>query len=462
MGNIEKIYQDLTNVDIQQQQELWDERGKGYYGEFLVFRELYPDLPGNCKILMNIQIPVTPGKTTEIDLLLIHETGLYVFEMKHYKGTIYGDPQRRVWTQYFRTAPNHTFRNPIEQNRYHIQALQNRYPQIPIHSLIVFTSPECDLRATCDVPDITLCRLSNLMGQLRTLTSRPSVLDMERLDGLFRDLMQFSPMMQKTVTVTGEPLPFHKYATFIADRFKEDLAQQEADYQTAVQRLQKTYAEKSAQVEATCRSDAEFAKIRSRAAILTAALVCVGCIVVSFLTCKLHQTHCDQQVSAAQEELAQFAQKFQSATFYESEDITMTEDFITVSNLQLTPSNDVENAVNFGFTLDWNGEYYGASIDRDTTLIVARTDGSIKEYAMPDGYFPYTSSSELLLGEGNAWYTARPTWEFPVYQITDTPLEDISYIKLTSLDIWVMESGKPTVVASGYEVEIYNQTNSEG
>lgn len=440
MDNIEKVYQQLTNVDIQQQQELWDERGKGYYGEFLVFRELYPSLPGNCKILMNIQIPVTSGKTTEIDLLLIHETGLYVFEMKHYKGTIYGDPQRRVWTQYFRTAPNNTFRNPIEQNRYHIQALQNRYPQLPIHSLIVFTNPECDLRATCDSPDITLCRLSDLTAHLRALTSRPSVLDMEQLDGLFRDLMQFSPMMQKTVTVAGDPIPFHEYLTFIADRFKEDLAQ----------------------VEATCRSDARSAKIRSRSAVLTAVLVCIGCIIVSYLTCKLHQTYCDHQISAAQEELAQFAQKFQPANFLENEDLTMTENFITVSNLQLTASNDVENAVNFGFTLDWNGEYYGATISHDSTLIVARKDGSIKEYSLPDGYFPYSSPSiDLLLGKGNVWYSARPSWEFPVYQITDTPLEDISYIKLTSLDIWVIESGKPAVVASGYEVEIYAQESAE-
>ena len=37
MSDIESIYQKLTNVDIHQQKQLWDERGKGYYGEFLVF-----------------------------------------------------------------------------------------------------------------------------------------------------------------------------------------------------------------------------------------------------------------------------------------------------------------------------------------------------------------------------------------------------------------------------------------
>ena len=71
---------------MQEQKKLWDERGKGYYGEFLVFTELYKNIKGNCKILMNLEVPTDNGKTTEIDLIMIHENGIYVFEIKHYKG----------------------------------------------------------------------------------------------------------------------------------------------------------------------------------------------------------------------------------------------------------------------------------------------------------------------------------------------------------------------------------------
>ena len=83
--NISETYKKLTGVDIEQQKYMWDERGKGYYGEFLVFREIYSYISGCCKILMNIEIPTLEGGTTEIDLVMIHETGLYVFEIKHYK-----------------------------------------------------------------------------------------------------------------------------------------------------------------------------------------------------------------------------------------------------------------------------------------------------------------------------------------------------------------------------------------
>ena len=83
--DIKNVYKQLTNVDIEEQKRLWDERGKGYYGEYLVFFELYKKMAGNGKILMNLNIPTENGGTTEIDLLLIHETGIYVFEIKNLK-----------------------------------------------------------------------------------------------------------------------------------------------------------------------------------------------------------------------------------------------------------------------------------------------------------------------------------------------------------------------------------------
>lgn len=125
---LKETYRQLTNVDIIEQKQIWDERGKGYYGEYLLFCELYKEISGECKILMNLNIPVNAMNTTEIDLLLIHETGLYVFEVKHYTGTIYGKDTDAFWTQYFRTAKNEVFKNPIEQNGYHIRALKNKIP----------------------------------------------------------------------------------------------------------------------------------------------------------------------------------------------------------------------------------------------------------------------------------------------------------------------------------------------
>jgi len=222
MANIDEVYRNLTGVDMKTQRLLWDERGKGYYGEYLVFRELYPKLTGCCKILMNLQIPTGDGRTTEIDLLLIHETGLYVFEIKHYKGTIYGKSSDQKWTQYFRTAPNSHFYNPILQNQYHIKALQKMFSGIPIHSLIVFTSPECDLRVDCNNPAITVCRLGNMNVLYHLLATRSKLFDITRIDNIFNELVPFSPITTKLITPEGESVPFPHYINIIiADFHKE-------------------------------------------------------------------------------------------------------------------------------------------------------------------------------------------------------------------------------------------------
>ncbi len=63
---------------------------KGNYGEYLTFLQL-EKLEGNNKVLCNLYIPKQDGSTTEIDLIMINKSGIYVFESKNYSGWIFGD-----------------------------------------------------------------------------------------------------------------------------------------------------------------------------------------------------------------------------------------------------------------------------------------------------------------------------------------------------------------------------------
>ena len=434
MAYIDEVYRNLTGVDITTQRLLWDERGKGYYGEYLVFKELYPKLSGYCKILMNLQVPTGDGRTTEIDLLLIHETGLYVFEMKHYKGTIYGKASDQKWTQYFRTAPNSHFYNPILQNQYHIKALQKMFPGIPIHSLIVFTSPECDLRVECNELDITVCQLGNLYIPLHLLDTRNKLFDINRINGIFNELAPFSPITTKPVTIDGESIPFHQYINTIIKDFHNEKDNAKNAFLAAEKNERK----------------------KTLVTITSAAIAVVVCIILSFFACSQYRTYADGQIAAAEQELSEFAQKFEHVGPYNNGHIVMADGFITASDVQLSKSVDVEDAVNLYFTLDWNGEYYGANISRDVNIIVILKDGTVKEYDILESSFPY-KSSDLRLGKGNSWYGAYTTYEFPVHELSGLKIGDISYIKLSGLDVWVTkaDSYKPVLIGTGYEVRIY-------
>lgn len=76
---------------------------KGKYGEYLTYKKL-EQIKGMHKILTNVYLPTRNGNTTEIDLIYIHESGIYVLESKNYGGWIFGNEYDKSWTQVFRVC----------------------------------------------------------------------------------------------------------------------------------------------------------------------------------------------------------------------------------------------------------------------------------------------------------------------------------------------------------------------
>ena len=97
--------------------------------------------------MKNIYVPYG-NQTTEIDVLMIHETGIYVIESKNYSGWIFGSENQQQWTQMLNSYTKKRFYNPIWQNRTHIRALSNyiNIDKSKIKSYIVF-SDRCELKA---------------------------------------------------------------------------------------------------------------------------------------------------------------------------------------------------------------------------------------------------------------------------------------------------------------------------
>ena len=239
------IYQKLTGIKIDEQMKLWDARGKGYYGEYLLFSELYNKVSGTCKILMNLQIPSEHGKTTEIDLLVIHETGLYVFEAKHYKGTIYGKIDEPRWTQYFRTAPNQSFNSPIMQNRWHIEQLSKLYPNLPIRSFIVFTNEECTLNVIGGMKDTTLCYLHNMRRMFEDMCAKAAVcMNMEQIDEVFRSLTIHSPMQMDCIYDNGVVMNLYDFVAQATAMHTAKLREDERGHEEKLRVEQEAHSKK--------------------------------------------------------------------------------------------------------------------------------------------------------------------------------------------------------------------------
>lgn len=119
----------------------------GVYGEYLTY-EYLNYTPGYSKTLCNLYIERADGFISEIDLVFIHETGIYIIESKNYSGWIYGHENDQYWTQVLKDRRKFRFYNPIKQNEKHLEAvlevlyaLTNKF----VYNLVVF-SERCELK----------------------------------------------------------------------------------------------------------------------------------------------------------------------------------------------------------------------------------------------------------------------------------------------------------------------------
>ena len=177
-------------------------RNIGEFGEFITYCEIRK--LGFNSIFTNVYLPSLDGNTTEVDLIALHKTGIYVFEVKNYSGWIYGDEFQKNWTATLNRNTKNQFYNPIRQNYGHIESLKTfikNTNEDTFHSYIVF-SVRCKIqklnkKSSDDVICITKQELLARTVK-RHLTTRKEVLmeqeiyDIERvLEGQCRQSAEF-------------------------------------------------------------------------------------------------------------------------------------------------------------------------------------------------------------------------------------------------------------------------------
>jgi hypothetical protein len=185
----------------------FSELDAGSYGEYLIYVRLkYLERSGG-KFLFNLYIPKLDGSTTEIDVVLIHPKGLFVFESKNFSGWIFGNESHEYWTQTLSSvrglaAHKERFYNPIRQNAKHIVNLRRVLDVAePIWSIIVF-SDRCefkDLTVSEDKPYRVL-QLADLSVTLEQLTNGAVREDRSpiEVDRLYERLFPYSQVDQDT------------------------------------------------------------------------------------------------------------------------------------------------------------------------------------------------------------------------------------------------------------------------
>ena len=437
--NIDSVYTQLTGVNIAEQQQLWDERGKGYYGEYLVFSELCLSLPGFSKILMNVQIPGTKAEKTELDLVLLHETGIYVFEIKHYKGTIYGSSNQERWTQYFRTTKNSHFYSPVFQNRGHIEALRAIFPSMPFFSFIVFTNPDVDLRVKNSEPNVVVCRLHEMMRYLSDVisTRRQTYFSMDQLDSIFSTLLPYAPVMETTIYTEKETMPLYRYVEFVNNDLNSKKAALELDSKSARKKHLLSCIAASAAIVAVS---------------VSAAVIYAGSV----------NLQADKSVSAAlataqaaTEQYEKMKRSFTEAEPLSESGFELKDDFLTVSNVTLREDDDIDNSTVLDGTLAINSDQFWVEASEGSAFVITLTDGRVISQKVISADGPFPARTQTHLG-GLGWKTETPFCkDGRLTRFIGVSPEEISYIKITNL--LLHRNAELTTIRDNLEVEVYKK-----
>ena len=164
--------------------------GKGNKGEYLTYNYL-KSIKGYKRFLFNCYVPKENEETTEIDVIMLHETGILVFESKNYSGWIFGNEDTYKWTQALRIGRRTKkvqFLNPIIQNKGHIKWLKSLLEDetIPYFSYIVF-SERCTLKdITIHSSDQKVMNRDLVKASVnKVIETHEAIFNKERIDELF-------------------------------------------------------------------------------------------------------------------------------------------------------------------------------------------------------------------------------------------------------------------------------------
>lgn len=167
------------------------EERKGTFGEYLLVQAL-KEMPGEKRILTNCYIPKEDGTTTELDIVMIHETGIYVIESKNYSGWVFGTDTDTNWTLTYPNGQKYQFYNPIMQNVNHIKHLKNLIGDDLFYFSFVVFGKNCELKNILNRTQTAVCDIITFKGKLyATLTTVPPSLNADKIKSLHIKLSEY-------------------------------------------------------------------------------------------------------------------------------------------------------------------------------------------------------------------------------------------------------------------------------
>jgi outer membrane protein assembly factor BamE (lipoprotein component of BamABCDE complex) len=147
-------------------------------GEKELYNKCLKYVSDDFKVIPNAIFQRHDEGTNQIDLIIISKKGIFVVEMKDYKGWIFGDENHINWTQSLNAgkgqSKQYKFRNPIKQNENHIKTLKKillrkGYDNLPVYNVVVFGNDAVLKEVTKSIDVVNLKDIGKAFEKYRDL-----------------------------------------------------------------------------------------------------------------------------------------------------------------------------------------------------------------------------------------------------------------------------------------------------
>lgn len=182
---------------------------KDNYGEFLAFTyleeyEIYRKLVTNRRFLEKDQ-----GQgAIALELIMIHEGGVYVFDVNNCQGMVKGDGKSQHWTRSYKNKEE-TFKNPFLKNNERIQLLKSYFPELEesrFKSYVLFNN-NCTLAMEeRDFEQGVVLKMMELIKHLNEeLLESEKVLSKAEIDNIYEVIKNKTVKGETPKKETGKP-----------------------------------------------------------------------------------------------------------------------------------------------------------------------------------------------------------------------------------------------------------------
>lgn len=150
------------------------------------------------KFLFHCTIPKDEGESLEVDLLMISERGIFVFDMKRYGGLVQGDEHNIYWIHHIHNfiwrKQEFTFVNPIlkmkSQSKWILRTLEK---PVPIYHLIIFPKNTTFTDIELSITNVKIISLDRTSSSVQALVHHQElVLTEEEVQLLYESLSQYA------------------------------------------------------------------------------------------------------------------------------------------------------------------------------------------------------------------------------------------------------------------------------